>query len=67
VGNAEVERRQEYDPLLGEACKNVNGDDQGSPDEFFADRTLCCLAEVHMKAEGRVSILRHSSCSQSSC
>lgn len=40
VCDAEVERGEEDDALGGEVGEDVEGDDEGAPDELFADGTL---------------------------
>lgn len=49
VGNAEVERGEEDDLLCGEACEDVKWDNQGAPDDLFADGALrwsVCVCRV---------------------
>jgi hypothetical protein len=40
VGDAEVQWCEEDDVLAGEVGEDMEGDDEGAPNELFADRAL---------------------------
>lgn len=42
VRDAEVQWCEEHDLLAGELGEDMEGDDEGAPDELFTDRALVC-------------------------